>query len=82
MTLLNISRELQSCLEEGVLTIVIYKKGRKWFYKFVEVDEIEEEILKKFQNIDCNSFLMNGHDSLATYSLKAISSKIKYYYNN
>ena len=92
MNINKLAKETQDILREGVLNIFIYKKSRSWDWFIVEdedncenyfksTDEEKISIENKLQKqYDQNGFVLNGYESIANYSLKAIKEKIKYFY--
>lgn len=96
MTLLELARENQDLLNEGVLTLVVYKKGRSWKYKELysceytagvgiewrnDIDELKEVL--NIMAIDKNAILVNGYDSAYCQgSIKKICDGLRYAYNN
>lgn len=97
MTLYEIAKENQDLLNDGILTLLVYKKGRSWEYlelyccEYTEGEGFEwnfdeESQRQKVLNImaiDKNAILVNGYDSAYCQgSIKKICDGLRYAYNN
>lgn len=97
MTLLEVAKENQDLLNEGILSLVVFKKGRSWQYKelyccectedegfewnFEDIEEIQG--LMNIMAVDKNAIIINGYDSAyAQGSVNKICDALRYAYNN
>lgn len=97
MKLLDIAKENQELLNDGIMSLVVYKQGRSWKYKELYCceytegegfewdfdDEEEHQEVLNIMEIDSNAIIINGYDSaFAQGSVKKICDGLRYAYEN
>lgn len=97
MTLLEVAKENQDLLNDGILSLVVYKKGRSWQYKELYSYEFSEDVgfewngydidelqdLLNIMTIDKNAIIINGYDcAYAQGSVNKICNALRYIYDN
>jgi len=89
MTLIQLSKQIQSELKEGVLNFIIYKQNNTWLWEYFDIglslkdcpdpDAVRE--YNKYKAIDPKIIIINGYEHFAAYNLKYIQEHIKTLYN-
>lgn len=96
MKLLDIAKETQDLINDGIKTLAIYKVGRSWKYKelcccdFVEDqftwvfdEEVHRQEVLNIIEIDSNALIVNGYNSpYVRGSIQKIYESLKYAYDN
>lgn len=97
MTLYEIAKQEQELLNDGIMSLVVYKKGRSWGYlelyccDFVEGEgfqwsfdeESQRQKVLNIMEIDSNAVIINGYDSpIVQGSVQKIYDGLKYAYNS
>lgn len=92
MSLKKLVEETQEILEEGVLTIWVYKNGRSWNWKVMEDEDLngfellsEENQYKMIEDFkketeDEYGLKLNGYNDLANYTKSGLYNEINYRY--
>jgi len=91
MTLVELAKELQDDLVEGIQNFIIYKEGKQWkrygfssydTEDFMPEDEEDKEEYNRVKSIDHKAIIVNGYNNFPNYTLQFIQYQIKNIYNS
>lgn len=76
------AEELQTELEEGKSSFIIFQVGRQWKYEtYGIIDKISDEDEKRFltirHRVDPKAIIVNGKEDFDYYDVKYIQNQIK-----
>lgn len=92
MNLKELVNEVREILEDGCLTIWVYKKGRSWNWVYCEneknddyqllYEEQQDELIEKLKKETGDEFglRLNGYEDLANYTKSGLYNEISYRY--
>lgn len=80
MTLRELSKEVQPLVEDGIATLLIYKRGRSWEYEAIWDMEEEKAVVESVSRIDENYEILSTYECFASSALNYIAFQIKRLY--